>query len=86
MAPAKSKKQKLGVQLTKRKKRQIYTSTRHTTDIEGHANLSSVIETTSVDDFLSNAEAARKNFEAEKGLFCLSCPTRERLRQDHILI
>jgi hypothetical protein len=36
--------------------------------------LSSVIETTSVDDFLSNAEAARKNFEAEKGLFvCLFC-------------
>ena len=43
-------------------------SSRHTTDLGSSAATSvSVTETTSVDEFLTNAEAAQKSFEAERG-------------------
>ena len=42
-------------------------STRHTTDSGSSGPSVSVTETTSVDEFLTNAEAAQKSFEAERG-------------------
>ena len=45
----------------------MYTSTRHTTDYEQNQNISSVTEQKDLDEFLSNAEAMRRNFEAERG-------------------
>ena len=67
MAPGKRKNPNLGKSLQRRKKVDMYTSTRHTSDIEEHQTISSVTEQTSLDDFLSNAEASRRNFEAERG-------------------
>ena len=42
-------------------------SSRHTTDFGSTATSVSVTENTSVDEFLTNAEAAQKSFEAERG-------------------
>ena len=67
MAPGKSKQNQLGKSLQKRKKVEMYTSTRHTTDYEQNQNISSVTEQKDLDEFLSNAEAMRRNFEAERG-------------------
>ena len=60
-------KSNLGKSLQRRKKHDTYTSTRHSTDIEQHQTISSITEQTSLDDFLTNAEASRRNFEAERG-------------------
>ena len=67
MAPPRKKKPELGKSLLKRKKHDFYTSTRHTTDIEANQIIQSVTEQTSIDEFLASAEAARKNFDAERG-------------------
>ena len=71
MAPGKNNnlnnKSNLGKSLQRRKKYDTYTSNRHTSDIEQHQTVSSITEQTSLDDFLSNAEASRRNFEAERG-------------------
>ena len=67
MAPGKNKQNQLGKSLQKRKKVEMYTSTRHTTDYEQNQNISSVTEQKDLDEFLSNAEAMRRNFEAERG-------------------
>ena len=44
-------------------------SSRHTTstDADGGPAPISITENTSIDEFLSNAEAAQRNFEAERG-------------------
>ena len=68
MPRAKNRKNpELGKQLQKRKVLGMYTSTRHSADIEQHATISSVTEQTSLDEYLSNAQASRKVFEAERG-------------------
>ena len=42
-------------------------SSRHTTADDGGPAPISITENTSIDEFLSNAEAAQRNFEAERG-------------------
>ncbi len=67
MPPARKKGPELGKSLQRRKKVDMYTSTRHSADLEQHQAITSVTETTSIDEFLTNAEAAQRNFEAERG-------------------
>ena len=43
----------LGKSLLKRKKHDLYTSTRHTTDFEQNQGISSMTEQTSIDEFLA---------------------------------
>ena len=67
--PRKSKAD-LGRSLMRKQKRKFESvSSRHTTDLgsSSAATSVSVTETTSVDEFLTNAEAAQKSFEAERG-------------------
>ena len=66
--PRKSKAD-LGRSLMRKQKRKFESvSSRHTTDLGSSAATSvSVTETTSVDEFLTNAEAAQRSFEAERG-------------------
>ena len=67
MAPAKKKHHtELGKSLQRRKKVDVYTSTRHTTDDQG-STVVSITDQTSIDEFLSTAEAAHRIFEAERG-------------------
>jgi hypothetical protein len=49
----KTKKNELGKSLLKRKKHDLYTSTRHTTDFEQNQGISSMTEQTSIDEFLA---------------------------------
>ena len=49
----KTKKNELGKSLLKRKKHDLYTSTRHTTDFEANQGISSMTEQTSIDEFLA---------------------------------
>ena len=67
--PRKSKAD-LGRSLMRKQKRKFESvSSRHTTDLgsSSAATSVSVTETTSVDEFLTNAEAAQRSFEAERG-------------------
>ena len=65
--PKKSKAD-LGRSLLRNQKRKLESvSSRHTTDFGSSATSVSVTETTSVDEFLTNAEAAQRSFEAERG-------------------
>ena len=66
--PRKSKAD-LGRSLMRKQKRKFESvSSRHTTDLGSSTATSvSVTETTSVDEFLTNAEAAQRSFEAERG-------------------
>ena len=67
MAPAKKKHHvELGKSLQRRKIVDRYTSTRHTSDDQG-STVVSVTDQTSLDEFLATAEAAHRNFEAERG-------------------
>jgi len=67
MAPPRKKKPELGKSLSKRKRQDFYTSTRHTTDIEANQVVQSITEQTSLDEFLASAEASQRNFDAERG-------------------
>ena len=67
MAPAKKKHHTdLGKSLQRRKKTDVYTSRRHTTDEQG-STVVSITDQTSLDEFLTTAEAAHRVFEAERG-------------------
>lgn len=70
--PLRKKKVELGKSLLRRKKVEHYTSNRHTADLEQNQGISSVTEQTSIDDFLSNAEASQRIFEAERGHAAIS--------------
>jgi large subunit GTPase 1 len=57
----------LGRSLLRKQERRFATSSRHTTDDSGAtAPMTSITENTSIDEFLSNAEAAQRSFEAER--------------------
>ena len=61
------KEKELGKCLQRRKHVEQYTSTRHTADLEQNQGISSVTEQTTLDEFLSHAEASQRVFEAERG-------------------
>ena len=61
------KNRELGKALSKRKKHDLYTSTRHATDFEASQGVSSMTVQTSLDEYLESAEVSRRNFEAERG-------------------
>jgi len=67
--PKKSSGENLGRSLLRKKHNNFNASTRHTTIDEsdgGHQPIS-ITENTSIDEFLTNAEAAQRSFEAERG-------------------
>ena len=59
----------LGRSLLRKRHNNLTASTRHTTldDKDGGHQPISITENTSIDEFLSNAEAAQRSFEAERG-------------------
>ena len=58
----------LGKGLMRKKQLSRNVSARHTTaDDSGSGTVVSITENTSIDEFLSNAEAAQRSFEAERG-------------------
>ena len=58
----------LGRSLMKKQRRRFdNVSTRHTTDIASENTAVSITENTSIDEFLTNAEAAQRSFEAVRG-------------------
>ncbi len=64
---SKKSKENLGRSLLRHKERAREVSSRHTTDF-GSANTAiSITENTSVEEFLSQAEAAQRSFQAERG-------------------
>ena len=65
--PSKKPKAAVGRALLKKQDHKFSVSNRHTTDF-GSANTAiSITETTSIDEFLTNAQASQRNFEAERG-------------------
>ena len=61
----KGKNRNLGKSLIKKKYKARETSSRHTTDGPSQPSIS-ITENTTIDEFISNAEAAQRNFEAER--------------------
>ncbi len=60
-------KDSLGRSILRQRDRDRVASSRHTTDFGSSVTSVSVTENTSVEEFLSQAEAAQRNFEAERG-------------------
>ena len=68
MGLPKKKGPELGKSLSRRSGRgHRSVSSRHTTSTDDGPVPISITENTSIDEFLSNAEAAQRNFEAERG-------------------
>ena len=65
--PSKKPKSAVGRVLLKKQDNKFEISTRHTTDFATANTAISITETTSIDEFITNAAAAQKNFEAERG-------------------
>jgi len=67
MGLPKKKSNQLGQSLLRKKQMNREISARHTTADEPTSTVMSITENTSIDEFLSNAEAAQRSFEAERG-------------------
>ena len=59
--------QKLGQSLLRKREANFSISTRHTTADDAPATVTSITENTSLEEFLTNAEASQRTFEAERG-------------------
>ena len=64
---SRKQKESLGRSILRQREKDRTVSSRHTTDFGGASNAVSITENTSVEEFLSQAEAAQRSFEAERG-------------------